>query len=97
MKQPEESLSEMQNFYFVPKEKIDAIFKKLNAIESSIQENKKSNPLKEWLTEKETKKLLSKGSTTLWKLRTANKIIAKKIGGSNYYSAKSIQNYLEKQ
>lgn len=48
----------------------------------------------EWISEEKAKIALDVSSTTLWRLRKANKVVWTKSGKSTLYDLKSINQYL---
>ena len=50
--------------------------------------------LDDWLTEEQTKTLINRRTTSLWKLRKEGKLVFSNIEGSIYYSRQSILDYL---
>ncbi len=70
------------------------IVQKLNAL-IKMQGNG-DGQLGDWISEKEAKRLLGKGTTTLWEMRRKGYITYSKINGTVYYSKKSILDLLKK-
>lgn len=97
-------MQELNNFnetaeklVILPEYKYREITEKLNALLHAVSiPTEHSVRLPEWLTEKETQRLLGKKTTALWKLRNEGKILFSKIGGSTFYSLTSIKKFLEK-
>jgi hypothetical protein len=50
--------------------------------------------LKEYISEKEAKKLLGKGTTWFWNQRNSGKLAFKKLGATVYYKSSDILNLL---
>lgn len=69
--------------------KVDRIYSLLQANSSGHQTH-----LDDWLTEEQTRVLLNRRTTSLWKLRKEGKIIFSNIEESIYYSRQSILDYL---
>lgn len=63
----------------------------------NAHEKKVNQSLGEWMSEPETQLLLHKKATSLWRLRKNKIIVAKKIGGANYYNRQSIIDFLNSQ
>ncbi len=80
------------------KDELAALHRKIDRISSMIQNLPVTHntDLGEWLSEEQAKELLKKGTTSLWKLRCEGIIKYSKLGGRNYYSKTSIENYLER-
>lgn len=69
------------------------IISKLNKLMDQVGNN--ALHLGDWLTEKQTKAILQKGTTTLWEMRRDGYVAHTKFGGSRYYSLKSILKAME--
>jgi hypothetical protein len=83
----------IQQMLILPASEWENIKQDINFLKESLEKNNNQS-LGDWLNEKQTQQLLSRKSTSLWRLRQKGTIKAKKIAGSNYYSKKSIIDFL---
>lgn len=85
-------------FYMVPGSVLEKILESQSKILDLL--SGKSNfaskdPLGDFISEVEAKKLLSKKTTWFWKMRTSGLLPASKVGGRNYYRKQDIQKLLD--
>lgn len=87
-----------QQFAIVPYDKMDELLEKVNKMSSIISDLKSTNKdlLGEYISEKDAKALLSKGTTWFWNQRKAGNLTPKHIGSENYYRRSEILNLLKK-
>ena len=86
-----------KNFVLVPEAVINEIREYLVKILSREEraDDTTSANLEDWITEKDTQRLLGKKTTTLYNLRVAGKLVSTKIGNKTFYSKSSIMKLLD--
>jgi len=84
-------------FVLIPFEDIEEFKAKVNSIfeKVCIHESEKNETLGDFITEKEAKAILSKGTTWFWNRRKSNELIGKKAGNTWYYQRSEIIKYIE--
>lgn len=88
--------NEINQFVMVSVENWQQLITKLDAIESCIGGNKlKNNPISDYITEKEAKEILGKGTTWFWNKRKSQELNGKKSGNVWYYKVREIQKFIE--
>lgn len=81
----------------VPDDVWEQMVSKVNAMHEILL-NKKENTkgsVGEYISEKEAKTLLSRGTTWFWNKRQSGELVGKKAGGTWYYKRSEIINYIE--
>lgn len=72
----------------------EVINKKLDSILELIGDKSSCSEKRKWISEQEAKITLNVSSTTLWRLRNANKVVWTKSGRKTLYDLESINHYL---
>ena len=75
------------------KHKLNRILKKLDRIESLLDNSTKQDP-EEFLSEAEAKKFIGRGTTWFWQLRKSG-FPHSKVGGTNYYKRSDLFKMLQ--
>jgi hypothetical protein len=88
--------NENLNFLVLPEEKWEELLTKVDTIATSLGNNKtKLNPIGDYITEKEAKELLGRGTTWFWNKRKSKELNGRKSGNVWYYSVREIQKFIE--
>ena len=86
-------------FAFVPYEKLDELLSKVNQINETLSNTgsytSSKNVLGDYISEKEAKQLLEKGTTWFWNKRQSKELSAKKAGNTLYYKRSDILKFIE--
>lgn len=86
-----------QQFVFVPYDKMEELMNKIDRLTEALNLSKQSNSstLGDYISEKEAKTTLNKGSTWFWNKRKAGELKGHKAGGEWYYKKSEILNFIE--
>jgi len=87
----------IHNLVLVPETVINELVEGIRELRSREYYTNTTSPinLKDWITEKDTQKLLGKKTTTLYNLRRQGKLVSTKNGNTTYYSMESIMKLLD--
>lgn len=85
-----------QQFTFVPFERMEELMEKIEKLAAALNAGK--NPdngiLGDFISEKDAKILLSKGTTWFWNKRQSGELLGRKAGNQWYYSKSEIQSLI---
>lgn len=89
---------EQQQYAFVPYDKMDELMGKIEKLTAAFNAGKNidNSVLGDYISEKEAKNLLSKGTTWFWNKRRTGELKGNKAGNQWYYNKKEILNLIEK-
>jgi len=81
----------------VPYDKMDELLEKLTKLSEVLNQDKgqEHSVLGDYITEKEAKDLLSKGTTWFWNKRQSGELTGRKAGNQWYYRKSDILNFIE--
>ena len=83
-------------FAFVPYDKMEELLQKINTISDAVMNNKpERGGLGDYITEKEAKVILSKGTTWFWNKRQSGELTGRKAGNNWYYKRSDILMFIE--
>ncbi len=87
-----------ENLYvLVSSEKLDKILESIEYIKQKVtKDNIKNNSLGDYISEKEAKSLLSKGTTWFWNKRKTGDLRGRKAGNKWYYKKQEIIKFIDK-
>lgn len=86
----------INQFVMVSQDDWQQLMTKVDTIATSLGNNKtKLNPIGDYITEKEAKELLGRGTTWFWNKRKSKELNGRKSGNVWYYSVKEIQHFVE--
>ena len=87
---------DLTKLVIVPYDKLDDLMQKVNEISETLSQSKSGkNGLGEYITEKQAKELLSKGTTWFWNKRKSGELTGRKAGNQWYYRKSDIQYFIE--
>ena len=87
---------DLTRLVIVPYEKLDDLMQKVNKIsEAIVQAKPERNVLGDYISEKQAKELLSKGTTWFWNKRKSGELTGRKAGNQWYYRKSDIQRFIE--
>lgn len=88
----------LPRFAIVPYDKMDELMEKVEKLSAALFQGKPQDKsaLGDYISEKEAKSLLSKGTTWFWNKRQSGELTGRKAGNQWYYSKKEILNLIEK-
>jgi hypothetical protein len=87
---------DLTRLVIVPYEKLDDLMQKVNKIsEAIVQAKPERNVLGDYISEKQAKELLSKGTTWFWNKRKSGELTGRKAGNQWYYRKSDIQCFIE--
>lgn len=84
-----------QALLLVPEELLNSINEKQDKI-LKLLENSSSNPVTDYITEKEAMEIFKRKATWFWQMRKNKALPFSKIGKAIYYSITDIKNLLDK-
>jgi hypothetical protein len=96
MKAIKETTSAIPQMVILPSSEWESFKQDILFLKESF-EKKNILSLGDWLSEQDAQQLLSRKHTSLWRLRRDGVIFSKKIGSRNYYSKKSIIEFLDSE
>ena len=80
----------------VPYEKLEDLMQKVDKISQAIvQARPEKNALGDFISEKQAKEILSKGTTWFWNKRKSGELTGRKAGNQWYYRKSDIQRFIE--
>lgn len=83
-------------FVIVPYERMDELLQKVDKLSEALMNAKQDKgALGEFITEKEAKELLSKGTTWFWNKRQSGELVGRKAGNQWYYKKSEILKFIE--
>ena len=86
----------LPKFAIVPYEKLDELFNKVDMLTQNMKNtHSDSKGLGDYISEKEAKELLQKGTTWFWNKRQSKELSAKKAGNTLYYKRSDILKFIE--
>ena len=86
----------MSKFAIVPYERMDELLEKVEMLTQKLNNlTAQSNGLGDYISEKEAKELLDKGTTWFWNKRQSKELSAKKAGNTLYYKKSDILKFIE--
>lgn len=85
----------VQNLIVMPEEAYNELLETQKNILSNLTNSETQNSFGDWLTEKDTQKILGKKTTTLWSLRKKGLLTYTKVGNKIFYSKSDILKLLE--
>lgn len=86
----------LPKFAIVPYEKLDELFKKVDMLTQNMKHtHSDTKGLGDYISEKEAKELLQKGTTWFWNKRQSKELSAKKAGNTLYYKRSDILKFIE--
>jgi hypothetical protein len=87
---------DLTRLVIVPYEKLDDLMHKVEKISEAIIQNKTGKDvLGDYISEKQAKEILSKGTTWFWNKRKSGELTGRKAGNQWYYSKSQIQRFIE--
>jgi len=86
----------LPKFAIVPYEKLDELFNKVDMLTQNMKNtHSDTKGLGDYISEKEAKELLQKGTTWFWNKRQSKELSAKKAGNTLYYKRSDILKFIE--
>lgn len=86
----------LPKFAIIPYEKLDELFNKVDMLTQNMKNtHSDSKGLGDYISEKEAKELLQKGTTWFWNKRQSKELSAKKAGNTLYYKRSDILKFIE--
>lgn len=86
----------LPKYAIVPYEKLDELFEKVDMLTKNMNTVKsETKGLGDYISEKEAKELLQKGTTWFWNKRQSKELSAKKAGNTLYYKRSDILQFIE--
>lgn len=86
----------LPKFAIVPYEKLDELFNKVDMLTQNMKNtHSDTKGLGDYISEKEAKELLQKGTTWFWNKRQSRELSAKKAGNTLYYKRSDILKFIE--
>lgn len=86
----------LPKFAIVPYEKLDELFNKVDLLTQNMKNtHSDTKGLGDYISEKEAKELLQKGTTWFWNKRQSKELSAKKAGNTLYYKRSDILKFIE--
>ncbi len=87
---------DLTKFVIVPYDRMEELMQKVDKLtEAHTNSNHDKDVLGEYITEKEAKELLSKGTTWFWNKRQSSELVGRKAGNQWYYRKSEILKFIE--